>query len=71
MLKKLIPAILILLMPALVCAWPAGWNSVGIVTIGAEGDPNLPEKNKKLPLWSDPSRFLAPRHIKVGISVRW
>jgi len=37
----------------------------------AEGDPNLPERSKKLPLWSDPSGFLAPRHIKVGISVRW
>lgn len=37
----------------------------------AEGDPNLPEKSKKLPLWLDPSRFLAPRHIKVGISIRW
>lgn len=37
----------------------------------AEGDPNLPEMSKKLPLWSDPSRFLAPRNIKVGISVKW
>ena len=37
----------------------------------AEGDPNLPDKSKKLPLGSDPSRFLAPRHIKVGISIRW
>ena len=37
----------------------------------AEGDPNLPERSKKLSLWSDPSRFLGPRHIKVGISVKW
>jgi hypothetical protein len=37
----------------------------------AEGDPNLPDKSKKLPLWSDPSRYLAPRNIKVGISVKW
>jgi outer membrane receptor protein involved in Fe transport len=37
----------------------------------ADGDPNLPERSKKLPLWSDPSRYLAPRHIKFGISVNW
>ncbi len=37
----------------------------------ADGDPNLPESSKKLPLWSDPSRYLAPRHIKFGISVNW
>jgi len=37
----------------------------------ADGDPNLPDASRKLPLWSDPSRYLAPRHIKVGISVKW
>ena len=37
----------------------------------AEGDPNLPEKSRKTPLWSDPSRYLAPRNIKVGISIKW
>jgi outer membrane receptor protein involved in Fe transport len=37
----------------------------------AHGDPDLPDKSRKLPLWSDPSRFLAPRQVKVGISVRW
>jgi outer membrane receptor protein involved in Fe transport len=37
----------------------------------ADGDPNLPERSRKLPLWSDPSRYLAPRHIKVGVSVSW
>ncbi len=34
-------------------------------------DPNLPDKNKKTPLWSDPSRYLAPRNIRVGISINW
>jgi outer membrane receptor protein involved in Fe transport len=37
----------------------------------ADGDPNLPDKSRKLPLWLDPSRFLAPRQVKVGISVKW
>jgi outer membrane receptor protein involved in Fe transport len=37
----------------------------------AEGDPNLPERSSKTPLWSDPSRYLAPRNIKVGISITW
>ena len=36
-----------------------------------ERDPNLPEKDGKLPLWQDPSRLLTPRNIKVGISIRW
>ena len=36
-----------------------------------EGDPNLPEKGSKVPLWSDPSRYLAPRNIKLGIAIRW
>jgi outer membrane receptor protein involved in Fe transport len=36
-----------------------------------EGDPNLPEKGGKLPLWQDPSRFLSPRNIKVGIAINW
>lgn len=41
MLKKLIPAVLIvLLMPALVLAWPMGWNSVGIAHVGIEGTKN-------------------------------
>jgi len=35
----------------------------------ADGDPNLPEK--RLPFWNDPSRFLPPRNIKVGISIKW
>ncbi len=35
------------------------------------GDPYLPEKGSKVPLWSDPSRYLAPRNIKLGIAVRW
>jgi hypothetical protein len=37
----------------------------------ADGDPNLPDENNKVPLWSDPSRYLEPRHIMVGISVNW
>ena len=37
----------------------------------ADGDPNLPDRSRKLPLWSDPSRFLAPRQVKAGISVSW
>ena len=37
----------------------------------ADGDPNLPDENDKVPLWSDPSRYLEPRHIQVGISVSW
>ncbi|MFQ6031277.1 MAG: TonB-dependent receptor domain-containing protein [Candidatus Zixiibacteriota bacterium] len=36
-----------------------------------EGDPYLPEKGNKVPLWSDPSRYLAPRNIKLGISIKW
>ncbi|MGB8656987.1 MAG: TonB-dependent receptor [Candidatus Zixiibacteriota bacterium] len=36
-----------------------------------EGDPNLPEKGTRLPLWDDPSRFLGRRNLKVGISVNW
>jgi outer membrane receptor protein involved in Fe transport len=35
------------------------------------GDPYLPEKGSKVPLWSDPSRYLAPRNIKLGISINW
>jgi outer membrane receptor protein involved in Fe transport len=36
-----------------------------------EGDPYLPEKGSKVPLWSDPSRYLAPRNIKLGVSIKW
>jgi hypothetical protein len=36
-----------------------------------EGDLYLPEKGSKVPLWSDPSRYLAPRNIKVGVSINW
>lgn len=36
-----------------------------------EGDPYLPEEGSKVPLWSDPSRYLAPRNIKLGISIHW
>ena len=36
-----------------------------------DGDPNLPDKSIKTPLWSDPSRYLAPRNIKLGISINW
>lgn len=36
-----------------------------------EGDPYLPEKGSKVPLWSDPSRYLAPRNIKLGVSINW
>jgi len=34
-------------------------------------DPYLPERGTKVPLWSDPSRYLAPRNIKLGISIKW
>jgi outer membrane receptor protein involved in Fe transport len=37
----------------------------------ADGDPYLPEKGSKVPLWSDPSRYLAPRNIKLGVSIKW
>ena len=36
-----------------------------------EGDPYLPEKGSKAPLWPDPSRYLAPRNIKLGVSIHW
>jgi outer membrane receptor protein involved in Fe transport len=36
-----------------------------------EGDPYLPERGTKVPLWSDPSRYLAPRNIKLGVSIKW
>jgi outer membrane receptor protein involved in Fe transport len=35
------------------------------------GDPYLPERGTKVSLWSDPSRYLAPRNIKLGISIKW
>ena len=34
-------------------------------------DPYLPERGTKVPLWSDPSRHLAPRNIKLGVSIKW
>jgi outer membrane receptor protein involved in Fe transport len=36
-----------------------------------EGDSYLPENGSKLPLWSDPSRYLAPRNIKLGLAINW
>jgi outer membrane receptor protein involved in Fe transport len=37
----------------------------------SNGDPNLPDRNLKVPLWSDPSRYLEPRHIMMGVSISW
>ncbi len=36
-----------------------------------DNDSYLPEKGSKVPLWSDPSRYLAPRNIKLGTSIKW
>ncbi len=36
-----------------------------------DGDPYLLQKGSKAPLWSDPSRYLAPRNIKLGIAIKW
>jgi outer membrane receptor protein involved in Fe transport len=36
-----------------------------------KSDPYLPEEGSKVPLWSDPSRYLAPRNIKIGVSINW
>jgi len=46
------------------------YKSKDVIPYG-DGDPNLPEKGSKVPLWSDPSRHLAPRNIKLGISIKW
>jgi outer membrane receptor protein involved in Fe transport len=46
------------------------YNKEDVIPYG-EGDPYLPEKGSKVPLWSDPSRYLAPRNIKVGVSIGW
>jgi outer membrane receptor protein involved in Fe transport len=35
------------------------------------GDLLLPEFGSKLPLWEDPARYLAPRNIKLGVTLSW